>query len=121
MKPVEDQRNYLTGTFDAETAEPKCFAVFLLREALEDALQVNTWLGGYVYPWITGRGHAACIEVMWDDGTGQADLEALLLKIGENVEMVKWCRQMVPEMPEDETKTNCYETLPAALQAWGLE
>lgn len=121
MRPVEDQRNYVTGTFDTETEEPKCFAVFLLREELGDALAVNGWLGGHVYPWITGHGHAACIEVMWEDADSQAALEALLIRIGSNVEQVKWCRQMLPEAPEDETTTNCFETLPAALKAWGLE
>ena len=120
MKPVEDQRNYLTGTLDRETAEPVCFAVFLLRDDLQDALQVNSWLGGHVYPWIDGKAHAAAIEVMWASEGAQVQLEQILLRIGENLEMVKWCHQMVPEVPDDETATNCFETLDAALTAWGL-
>lgn len=120
MKPVEDQRNYLTGTFNTETAEPVCFAVFLLRDDLQDALQVNRWLGGYVYPWIDNKAHAAAIEVMWDTENAQVTLEGILERIGENLEMVKWCHQMVPEVPDDETATNCFDDLESALTAWGV-
>ena len=121
MRPVEDQRNYLTATFDTETEEPKCFAVFLLREELDEALAVNSWLGGHVYRWITGRSHAACIEVMWENEGAQVELEEILKRIGSNVERVKWCEGMVPEMPVDRTETNCYGTLPEALKAWGVD
>ena len=121
MKPVEDQRNYLTGTFDRETAEPVCFAVFLLRDDLQEALKVNSWLGGHVYPWIDGIAHAAAIEVIFDTGgAASVQLEQILQRVGENLEMVKWCHQLVPEVPDDETATNCFEDLETALSAWGL-
>ena len=126
MLPVDDQRNYLVATYHPETVEPECFAVFLLRQTLDDAKAANAWLGGTSSLWLTGKSYVAMREVLWEGGNAERllELEGILESIGDNLDLVVWSTSLIPEMEgsdeQDNGELNTYEEYGEALKAWGL-
>ena len=126
MLPVDDQRNYLVATYHPETVEPECFAVFLLRQTLDDAKAANAWLGGVSSLWLTGKSYVAMREVLWEGGNAERllELEGILESIGDNLDLVVWSTSLIPEMEgsdeQDNGELNTYEEYGEALKAWGL-
>lgn len=120
------QRNYCLATWDPSPEghrtlrRPMGFAFFGIRSTYEAAKVLGDKLNIEPRPWLI-KGHWA---VAWDYVVGQGvdPLKEIAMKLTEmsalGIEFA-WSVDLIPELPaESRERTNCYETLEEALEAF---
>ena len=113
-------RNYICATFDPETAEPICFAVFCMRETKAAAEEAGSVLSGLVYPWMTGRSWVAVTEIMFNQGEGSELLRSTLNTLRREFQWIEWMQDVIPESEGSVPGGNCFASLGEALEAWNM-
>lgn len=122
------QRNYCLATWDTslddheEQKVPVCFAFIGIRSNKEAADALGAKLGIEPRPWLS-KGHWC---VAWDYVVGQGidpfkEIQMTLWEWSSLGIEFSWCRDLMPEMPQEmtnKTKNNCFQSLEQALEAF---